>query len=106
MHLAAFYVRQRLLPVTQKFCAALQTLIELQLIFGGFHGGKLGSDVLLSLNLINQGLKWVTDSYNVQQRRKCLTIRHRTYKPKRSAQSVHDICICGKLLVMRFCHFT
>ncbi|CAK0783485.1 hypothetical protein CVIRNUC_006684 [Coccomyxa viridis] len=74
-----------------------KTLIELRLIFGGFHGGKLGSDVLLSLNLMKQGFKRVQDSYSVQKKRKCLIIRRRKYKPP--AQSVHDTCICGACVV-------
>ena len=83
--------------------AALQTLVELRLIFGGFHGGKLGSDVLLSLRLMKQGLRRVVDSYNVQKRRKCLIIRHPKFKPKPSAPSVHDTCICGEPAFMHAC---
>ena len=84
-------------------CAALQNLIELRLIFGGFYGGRLGSDVLLSLKLMKQGLKRVRDSYNVQRRRKCLVIRHPNFKSKPSAPSVHDTCICGEPALMQPC---
>ena len=96
-------VRLLLLLITRKSCAALQTLIELRLIFGGFHGGKFGSDVLLTLNLMNQGLRSVTDLYNVQTRRKCLTITHCGDKSRLTAQSVHDMCICGKPLLVHAC---
>lgn len=75
--------------------AVLQGLIELWLIFGGFHGGKIGSDVLLSLNLINQGLRRVTDNYDVKTRRKTLCARKRNTHSV--AQTVHDSCICGGL---------
>ena len=93
---------RRLLPLaSHDVSVVLQTLIELRLIFGGFHGGKLGSDVLLSLNLMKQGFKRVQDSYSVQKKRKCLTIRRRKYKPP--AQSVHDTCICGEPLLMHAC---
>ena len=96
-------VRLLLLLILYGLCAILQTLIELRLIFGCFHGGKFGSDVLLTLNLMNQGLRRVTDSYNVQTKRKCLTIRHRDDKSKSTAQSVHDTCICGGPLLMHAC---
>ena len=96
-------VRLLLLLSVKILCAALQTLIELRLIFGGFHGGKFGSDVLLTLNLMNKGLRRVTDSYNVQTKRKSLTIRHCDDKSKSTAQSVHDTCICGGPSLMHAC---
>ena len=43
------------------------------MVYGAFNGHKVGSDVLLSLSLIQQGLKSITDAYEAKTKRKCLS---------------------------------
>ena len=63
------------------------------MIYSGFNGNKAGSDVLVSLNLVKQGLKKITDTFDVKSKRKTLSVRRTGSKSV--ARSVHSTCICG-----------
>ena len=61
--------------------------------YSGFNGNKAGSDVLVSLNLLKQGLKRIKDTFDVKSKRKTLSARRTSSKSV--ARSVHNTCICG-----------
>ena len=73
--------------------AAAQSLSELRMVYAGFNGHEVGSDVLLSLNLIRQGLNSITDAYEVKSKLKCLSATRTSAKSV--ARRVHNTCICG-----------
>ena len=64
------------------------------MVYAGFNGNKVGSDVLLSVHLIQQGLKTITDTYDASSRRKALSARRTIAKS--ITRRVHDMCVCGE----------
>ena len=68
-------------------------MTELRMIYSGFTGNKAGSDVLLSFNLLEQGLKRITDAYDVKTKRKSLAARRANAKSL--ARRMHNACVCG-----------
>lgn len=80
-------------PALTSVCAT-QDLVELQMVYGLFNGNGVGSYGSLIFHLLDQGLLNIADTCDVRSKRKTLSARRTEAPPV--AESVHDICTCGK----------